>query len=123
MIDFVHQHDGHRCLFTYGTGLAANFVGESKILRFKDNVLLRNESGRVGIWNMYSVIYSAPGKFRAIGRLVGFQDDYDKGLSRERGVRAMEIVGGAGEGAVSQGSGAGTPKPRILGLLAEGSGS
>jgi len=76
----------------------AHFVGESKLVRFKDHVLLRNTSGRVGIWELYSVIYTAPGKFKAIGRLVGYQEDYEQQTEPDRGIRGLEIVVAAKEG-------------------------
>lgn len=77
MLDFVHQYNGHTMKFSYGSALAAHFIGESGLVRFKDHVLLRNTSGKVGIWHLYSVIYHQPGRFKAVGRLVGYQENYD----------------------------------------------
>lgn len=123
MIDFVHQFPGHRLEFHYGSALAAHFLGESKLVRFKDCVLLRNQSGRVGIWHLYSVIYHAPNRFKAIGKLVGYQEDYDtKGVSGERDIQAVGVMPGALEGVAVDGTGPGTSAPRIRGLLAAGSG-
>lgn len=46
-----------------------------------------------------------------------------KGMARKHGVREVEIVGGAGEGTRIDGSCNRTPETRVLGVLAEGSGS
>jgi hypothetical protein len=93
VLDFVYQRDGHRLQFDYGTPIRANFVGESRLVRWKDHVLLRNKSGRVGIWHLYSVIYQGPGKFTAVGRLVGYEDNYD--IKREGATEGAHLgVGG-----------------------------
>lgn len=102
MIDFVHQYRGHRLEFTYGSPLAAHFVGESVLVRFKDHVLLRNRSGKVGIWELYSVVRkNSDGEFTAVGRLRGYKEDYDK--TGTRGVfTAMEKTTPVAVGQVSE---------------------
>ena len=123
VIDFVHQYEGHKLEFECGTSQAARFNGESELVRFKDCVLLRNRSGKVGIWHLYSVIrnYQKPGHFKAVGRLIGYQNDYD--VSRKQGVRSMEDVFAFGKGTTIEGTGGDAPRTRVLGLLGEGSGS
>lgn len=96
MVDFVKQSPGHRMGMLYGNALAAHFIGESKILKFKDHVLLRNRSGKVGIWNLYSLIYTAPGRFKAVGRLIGYEENYDSKNATDAGRlgRVFDVVEG-----------------------------
>lgn len=73
-LDFTKQSSSHCCYFVQGDNLAAHFLGRSQLVRPGDTVLVKMESGKIGRYELYSVIrVSIGGKYRAIGKLLGYK--------------------------------------------------
>src|SRR5258707_1287136 len=85
-IDFTVSTPGQYCRFEYGDNQMAHFKGAGKFVRHGDIVCVKMSSGKIGRYELYSLIQTSREGWDAIGKLVGYKENAANNEGRAKGV-------------------------------------